>query len=153
VPPRGLNERSIPYGGHLIRAVQHLRTRQAIARQVAELALEEEQPLPTARTSLPGDPMKLRGIPAVGGRGSVGGAIRGTLPHVDGLVDRSAMHALAVLVRDDANGVSPGSDPLQALLDAEEETLGRLGDKVALGVDDDRRGNGYHAGNGAKRTE
>lgn len=40
-------------------------------------------PRPEALTK-PGDPRKLRGIPAIGGRGSLGGAMMGTRPG-DGL--------------------------------------------------------------------
>jgi hypothetical protein len=36
--------------------------------------------LSIANMRLPGDPWTLRGIPAVGGRGSIGGAIQGTRP-------------------------------------------------------------------------
>jgi hypothetical protein len=45
--------------------------REIIADDTAEL------PRPS---SLPGDPKRLRGIPAIGGRGSIGGAINGTQP-------------------------------------------------------------------------
>lgn len=55
-----------------------------LARQVADILRENpELNLRLARAAtakLPGDPAALRGIPAVGGRGSVGGAIRGTRP-------------------------------------------------------------------------
>jgi hypothetical protein len=37
----------------------------------------------TATAKLPGDPWALRGIPAVGGHGSVGGHIAGTRPDYD----------------------------------------------------------------------
>jgi hypothetical protein len=40
----------------------------------------QQQQLAEANMRLPGDPWALRGIPAVGGRGSVGGAISGTRP-------------------------------------------------------------------------
>jgi hypothetical protein len=111
VTRHGLNVAKIPAEDRLLRCVSVLRTNIAIAKQCAELAREEQQPLPSPQATLPGDPWRLRGIPAVGGRGTAGGAIRGSLPHVAGLVDRPTMHALAVLVRDDGNGVSPGSDP------------------------------------------
>lgn len=82
--------------------------------------------MPTARSTLGGDPQRLRGVPCVGGRGTIGGAIRGSLPHVDGFREERAAYALAVLCRDDGNGVSPGSDPVEALLEAEAETEGLL---------------------------
>jgi hypothetical protein len=40
---------------------------------------------PAGASALPGDAWRLRGLPAIGGRGSVGGATRGTVPHVDGV--------------------------------------------------------------------
>lgn len=40
----------------------------------------QQQQLAEANMRLPGDPWALRGIPAVGGRGSVGGAISGSRP-------------------------------------------------------------------------
>lgn len=67
--------------------------------------------------------MRLRGLPAVGGRGSVGGAIRGTLPHVQALkLDLPIIRSLAVLVRDELDRTSPGAQPELALLEAEEAT-------------------------------
>jgi hypothetical protein len=49
------------------------------ARKVREALEAGEEPPPNPR-ALAGDPIRLRGLPAVGGRGSVGGAIRGTRP-------------------------------------------------------------------------
>jgi hypothetical protein len=43
--------------------------------------------MPAETGRLPGDAQALPGIPAIGGRGSIGGAIRGTVPHIDGLGD------------------------------------------------------------------
>lgn len=54
-----------------------------VERRVARVVLEagvEAEPHPNGY-KLPGDPWALRGIPAVGVRGGVGGAIPGTLPH------------------------------------------------------------------------
>lgn len=54
-----------------------------VERRVAKAVLEgaaEATPHPNS-FKLPGDPWALRGIPAVGVRGGVGGAIPGTLPH------------------------------------------------------------------------
>lgn len=44
--------------------------------------LEEVVPVKGYR---PGDPAQLRGLPVVGVYGGLGGAIRGSRPHVDGL--------------------------------------------------------------------
>lgn len=122
--PHGLNVEPIVYEGHLVRAVQGMRMKAATARQLAEFAREADQPLPSKGATAAGDPERLRGLPAVVGRGSIGGAIRGTLPHVEALrEDRAAAHALAVLVRDDVDGASPGTQPEQALLAAEAERL------------------------------
>lgn len=51
--------------------------------QVARIVMEAgaEAPAHPSAVKLPGDPWALRGIPAVGVRGGVGGAIPGTLPH------------------------------------------------------------------------
>lgn len=56
-----------------------------LARKVARIVLEvgAEAPKP-ATGSLPLDPWRLRGVPVVGRRGAIGGAIRGTRPG-DGL--------------------------------------------------------------------
>jgi hypothetical protein len=43
--------------------------------------------MPAKSRRLPGDRAAARGVPIVGGRGSFGGAIRGTVPHIDGLKD------------------------------------------------------------------
>jgi hypothetical protein len=58
------------------------------AKALAEVLLETGAHLDDLRPNpraLANDAQRLRGIPAVGGRGSVGGAMRGTIPHVDGL--------------------------------------------------------------------
>jgi hypothetical protein len=130
---RALTLARIEYAGHLSLAVKRQRENAALARQVAAIALEANEPLPTAPAATKaGDPLKLRGLPAVGGRGSVGGAVRGSLPHVAGLnaANAALTHALAVLVRDDANGASPGSEPLEALLEAEQATLRAVAGKA-----------------------
>ncbi|HEX6944952.1 MAG TPA: hypothetical protein VIR59_13410 [Gaiellaceae bacterium] len=52
-------------------------------RKVAAIVLEvgAEAPAPRPLTSqLPLDPWRLRGVPVVGRRGAIGGAIRGTRP-------------------------------------------------------------------------
>jgi hypothetical protein len=131
---RELTRARIGYEGHLLRSVRRQAENAALARQVARICLEANEPLPVAASAtLAGDPVKLRGLPAVGGRGSVGGAVKGTLPHVAGLnaADRALSHALSVLVRDDANGASPGSEPLEETLrkEAEVETARLLAGK------------------------
>lgn len=53
------------------------------ARKLARILLETGASLPAPPTSTaraPGDPHKLRGLPAVGVRGGLGGAIAGTRP-------------------------------------------------------------------------
>lgn len=52
-----------------------------LQRQVARIVLEVGAEAPRPSTSaLPLDPLRLRGVPVVGGRGAIGGAIRGTRP-------------------------------------------------------------------------
>lgn len=46
----------------------------------------DEPERPTQATA-PGDRVRLRGIPAVGGHGSLGGALRGTVPGSDEHLD------------------------------------------------------------------
>jgi hypothetical protein len=41
----------------------------------------------SAPLTKPGDSRQARGVPIVGGRGSLGGAIEGTVPHIDGIGD------------------------------------------------------------------
>jgi hypothetical protein len=55
---------------------------QAVDKAIREAINEttRAQELSLANMRLPGDPWTLRGIPAVGGRGSIGGAIQGTRP-------------------------------------------------------------------------
>lgn len=56
---------------------------QLMDRQAAHIALELGEDIPSTSdiaATAAGDPEKLRGIPAIGGRGSLGGAIRGTRP-------------------------------------------------------------------------
>ena len=51
--------------------------------RMVEIALQTNQNVPDLRSdpfAAPNDPFRLRGIPAIGGRGSVGGAIAGTRP-------------------------------------------------------------------------
>ena len=52
------------------------------AQALAPILIETGRPIPrqSTTTSDPGDALLLRGIPAVGGRGGVGGAISGTRP-------------------------------------------------------------------------
>jgi hypothetical protein len=52
-----------------------------LERKVAAIVLEVGAEAPRPVTSqLPLDPWRLRGVPCVGGRGAIGGAIRGTRP-------------------------------------------------------------------------
>ena len=53
--------------------------------QVDRILLEVGSENATNAAALPGDAWRLRGLPAVSGRGSVGSAIRGSVPHVDGV--------------------------------------------------------------------
>lgn len=67
----------------MLRAIDRYRQDVALERQLLDLAREQGRPLPQAEriagaTAL-GDPVKLRGIPAVG-RFGIGGAISGTRP-------------------------------------------------------------------------
>jgi hypothetical protein len=55
------------------------------AREQVERILLEVGSEAAGAAAFPGDAWRLRGLPAIGGRGSVGGAIRGSLPHVDGV--------------------------------------------------------------------
>jgi hypothetical protein len=48
---------------------------------------DDNADMPVKPGSLPGDPQRLRGIPSIGGRGGVGGAITGSRPG-DGLTGR-----------------------------------------------------------------
>lgn len=61
-----------------------LRKGSMVARQhqlVGKMLLADDSAdMPVKPGSLPGDPRRLRGIPAIGGRGSVGGAIAGSRP-------------------------------------------------------------------------
>ncbi|HVM68870.1 MAG TPA: hypothetical protein VM204_03430 [Gaiellaceae bacterium] len=54
----------------------------ADAKKLARILLETGSPLPVSasKSSLPGDARALRGLPAVGVRGGLGGAIAGTRP-------------------------------------------------------------------------
>ena len=52
-----------------------------VEKALRESATEEE--LKANPFAAAGDPQRLRGLPAIGGRGSLGGAIAGTLPHVE----------------------------------------------------------------------
>jgi hypothetical protein len=104
----GVNVESVPYDGHLVRAVQRLRIHRRIAEQVAELAREENVPLPIATATLAGDPQRLRGLPAIGR--NVSGAMRGTQPDLELLrhhgEEGPALYALAVLATG-VDGTSP----------------------------------------------
>ena len=55
-------------------AAAQIRTR--IAQETGSVDLHPND----ARTALPGDPWKLRGIPMLGVHGGIGGAIQGTRP-------------------------------------------------------------------------
>ncbi len=52
-----------------------------VEKALRESATEEE--LKANPFAAAGDRRRLRGLPAIGGRGSLGGAIAGTLPHVE----------------------------------------------------------------------
>ncbi len=63
-------------------AQKHFEQALEFERQLIEIAIDvnaDVQPLIDMR--LAGDPFLLRGIPTVGVRGGLGGAIRGTSPH------------------------------------------------------------------------
>lgn len=134
MPRLSLNRESVPYDGHLLRCVQRQRQNRILAAKLAEICVEEDRPLPVApKATLAGDAQRLRGIPAVGGRGGAGGAVRGSLPHVEcEKIDLATVRSLAVLVRDDVDGASPSTQPEQALLEAEEQTLVWLVRPVSL---------------------
>jgi hypothetical protein len=71
----------------LVKWLARKRENEYLERQVVRIALEVGADLPDRDHpvgALPGDPWLLRGIPAVGVRGGVGGAITGTRPG-DGL--------------------------------------------------------------------
>lgn len=70
----------------LLLAIKHQQQRIQHARTLARIAIETGSTITTmtATAKLPGDPWAIRGIPAIGGRGSIGGAIRGSRPG-DGL--------------------------------------------------------------------
>jgi hypothetical protein len=106
-----------PYDGHLLIAVTRVRLQVNLSNQLAELARETGLELPAAGATAAGDPQRLRGIPCVG-RG-ISGGIRDTRPEDSiGRLDSIAAR-LAVIARD-IPGTSPGSDPLEALLVAED---------------------------------
>jgi hypothetical protein len=85
--PRPLIEVPIAADGRLLRGVRNAELDARNAKLLLEMAREAPTPLERPRPgSLPGDPQALRGLPAVGGRGSLGGAIRGTRP--EGCIDR-----------------------------------------------------------------
>jgi hypothetical protein len=85
--PRPLIEQAIPSDGRLLRAVRNAEFDARNAKLLLEMARESPMPLERPKPgSQPRDPQALRGLPAVGGRGSIGGAIRGTRP--EGCIDR-----------------------------------------------------------------
>jgi hypothetical protein len=59
------------------------------AKKLARILLETGEPLPVrvSKSALPGDAHALRGLPAVGVRGGLGGAIAGTRPGVSRELD------------------------------------------------------------------
>lgn len=83
---RRIDEAPIPYEDRLSRWARRRNEIRLMDAKLAEIALDTGDDLPThpAQTkttaTLPGDPIRLRGIPAVGGRGNAGGHIRGTRP-------------------------------------------------------------------------
>jgi hypothetical protein len=85
--PRLLIELPIVADGRLLRAVRNAELDARNAKLLLAMARESPRPLERPKPgSLPRDPQALRGLPAVGGRGSIGGAIRGTRP--EGCIDR-----------------------------------------------------------------
>ena len=79
-PSRPVN--TAPLGeNRLVRAFRRRQEETELLRTVARIVVETgaEAPRPNPR-ALAGDPRRLRGIPAVGGRGSFGGHIAGTRP-------------------------------------------------------------------------
>ena len=71
-------EEAIPWEGRLIRAVQNVRLRTALARQMAELAREVGEAMPSKGRTAGGDVRRMRGIP-IQARG-VPGTLPGTQP-------------------------------------------------------------------------
>lgn len=66
-------------------ALRRFALEQAQSELLAELAREAPEGVRLRPGALPGDPAGLRGVPVVGGRGSMGGATRGSIPHIDGV--------------------------------------------------------------------
>jgi hypothetical protein len=128
VTPREHNVEPIAAESRLNRLVQRTRLNANLARQLSDFSRETDSPLPTRATAA-GDPAKLRGVPCVG-RG-LSGVVRGTRPDTRIFMEGAAFD-LAVLVRENGNGVSPGTDPVEALLEAEAETERRLRERGRL---------------------
>jgi hypothetical protein len=121
---------AIPYDGHLSLALSRMRLANNLTRQLVSLARETDSPMPTRPSAASGDPERLRGLPAIGR--SVSGAVRGSDPY-RALAGRD--REVAILVRDLSDGASPGSQPEEACLAAEAETMRRLEGRLQRGAD------------------
>ncbi len=97
------------------------------------LLADDSADVPVRPGSLPGDPVRLRGIPAIGGRGSIGGAIAGTNPG-DSFAGRRGQQILREIRQrarerntphhvdgDDSAADRAGDDPLPSERDAGPE--------------------------------
>lgn len=102
----------------LILWAKHAAENTRMEAELARIALEAGGDLPTNPTAAPNDPVRLRGIPAVGGRGSVGGAIAGSRPG-DSLTGRRGEEILRAIRR---RAASSGSAPLVAGDDSATES-------------------------------
>lgn len=83
VVAKGDNVLALPAVATFTLAERHHAERVAAARAQVRIARETGiAPVHpnSPRAALPGDPMRLRGVPCIGVRGGVGGAIRGTRP-------------------------------------------------------------------------
>ena len=136
-----------PYDGHLLLAVSRVRLQANLSRQLVELARETDSPLPSKGATAGGDPMRLRGIPCVGrgisgatGRSrpeSVLDKLEGWMPlHPDDarLSAEYALERKLAVLSQEIPGTSPGTEPLEALLAAEQE----LADGLAADAGDAR---------------
>lgn len=81
----GVNEAPIAYENRLVMWARRHEEARIMDAQIVEIALEVGAALPPAPSApsatIPGDAWRLRGIPVVGVKGGVGGAIPGTKPH------------------------------------------------------------------------
>lgn len=76
---RGINE--LPLGdARLTLWLRRAHENQIMEQKLAEIVLETGNDIPVNPRAAPNDPVRLRGVPVVGGRGALGGAIKGTQP-------------------------------------------------------------------------